>query len=336
MPELFALLFLLACLMETLFVTRDSRLRRRENTLAVELNGVTRALPVERIAHLVLLGETRLNTRLLCLCGKHGVRISVFDYYGNFKGAFEPSDRSPAGEVKLRHARLLLDDARRLSMAREIVRGAAYNMAANLRYYRYRGCDALAESIAAMDRLLPGIDNAHNTAKLMGIEGSLHQWYYHAWKHIDPALDFTPRKRRPPNNPVNCLLSFLNQLTYAVAGHELSKTHLEQSFAFLHTPGRARSSLSLDLAEPFKPVLVDRLILRMIRRRMTAENWFTQQHGVCLLSETGRRQAVEKYSAILEDHFRGHSYREWIYKECLAIERHVMDVAEYNAFRRSP
>jgi hypothetical protein len=99
--------------METLFVTRDATLKQRENTLSITVDGQSRSLPIESIGHLVLLGESRLNTRLLTLCGKHGVRISVFDYYGYCKGCFEPVDRSPAGLVKLKQAGLLLDDAKR-------------------------------------------------------------------------------------------------------------------------------------------------------------------------------------------------------------------------------
>ena len=104
--------------METLFVTREAKLRQHENTLSITLDDRTRSLPIESIGHLVLLGETRLNTRLLTLCGKHGVRISVFDYYGYCKGAFEPLDQNPAGLVKLKQAALLLDDRRRMAVAR--------------------------------------------------------------------------------------------------------------------------------------------------------------------------------------------------------------------------
>ena len=102
---------------------------------------------------------------------------------------------------------------------------------------------------------------------LMGIEGNLHQHYYSAWPLIDPALSFAHRVRRPPNNPINCLVSFLNQLTYTVCRHELFKTHLEETFSLLHATAVGRSSLSLDLAEPFKPVLVDVLIFRLVRKR---------------------------------------------------------------------
>jgi len=320
--------------METLFVTREARLQQRENTLSITIGDRKRSLPIEAIGHLVLLGEVRLNSRLLTLCGKHGVRVSVFDYYGYCKGAFEPIERNPAGLVKLKQAELLLDNKRRMAVAREVVRGAANNMLANLRYYHYRGADALEPVIKGMRKLVPKIGLATTSETLMGVEGNLHEWYFSGWKHIDPALDFTPRVRRPPNNPVNCLISFLNQLTYAVTRHEASKTHLEQTFSVLHAPGRGRASLGLDLCEPFKPVVVDMLIFRMARRRMLADNWFDRQDGVCLLTETGRRHVSQQFSQRLEEIYSERTYREWIYREALGIERHVLGVEEYDAFKR--
>ena len=322
--------------METLFVTRDAKLKQRENTLSITIDDKTRSLPIESIGHLVLLGETRLNTRLLTLCGKHGVRISVFDYYGYCKGCFEPIDRNPAGLVKLKQAALLLNEDRRLAVAREIVRGAAHNMLANLRYYQYRGTSALSGIITKMGQLVAKIPKAKSSPALMGIEGNLHEWYFSGWKHIAPALDFTPRVRRPPNNPTNCLISFLNQLTYTVTRHEARKTHLEETFALLHSPGQGRASLSLDLAEPFKPVLTDMLIFRMARRKMLSDNWFDQREGVCLLSETGRRHVAEQFSLRLEERYNGRSYREWIYREALSLEREVLEVSEYQSFKRRP
>lgn len=321
--------------METLFVSREARLRQRENTLAVTLDGKTRTLPIEKVGHVVLLAESDLNTRLLTLCGKHGVRVSVFDYYGYFKGAFEPIDQNPAGRVKLAQAALLLDQQQCLNLAREIVEGAIHNMRANLLYYRYRGNMELQPVIDEINRLLKRLPTAKDTAALMGFEGTIHQTYYAAWKLIDPMLDFGPRIRRPPNNPINCLLSFLNQMTYTVVRHEIFKTHLEETFSVLHSPlAIGRSSLSLDLAEPFKPILVDTLIFRLIRRRMVEDNWFEQHEGVCLLTDTGRRHVAEQFAARLEEIYQDHSFREWIYREGLAIERHLLGVAEYNSFKR--
>jgi CRISPR-associated protein Cas1 len=320
--------------METLFVSKEARLRRSENTLQLSAGGRSRTYPIEKVKHLVLLSESDLNSRLLCLCGQHGVRISVFDYYGYFKGAFEPIGANPSGRVKLEQARSVLADDDRLAIAREIVRGASHNMKANLLYYIYRGNEELNRVLKEMKPLEAGLGKATDSAALMGFEGNLHAAYYAGWKHIDPDLDFGRRVRRPPNNPVNCLISFLNQMTYTVVRHEVSKTHLDETLSWLHAPGSGRASVSLDLAEPFKPVLVDALIFRMVRRKMVDENWFDQQPGACLLSETGRRHAAEQFAVRLEETYRDRSFREWIYREALQIERHVMGVSEYESFKR--
>jgi CRISPR-associated protein Cas1 len=319
---------------ETLFISKDARLARRENTLTVTVDRTKRFFPIEKIRHIVLLGEARLNSQLLCLCGTNGVRLSVFDYYGYYKGSFEPKPQNPSGRVIREQARCLLDDGIRMPIAREIVQGAWHNMKANLSYYRYRGYSKIAPLLREMHRTAAKIDQADDTENLMGVEGRLHVLYYAAWKIIDPRLDFGPRVRRPPNNPINCLISFLNQLTYTVTRHEIHKTHLEETLAWLHAPGERRSSLSLDLSEPFKPILADKLIFRLIRKNILADNWFDQKENVCLLTETGRRHVAEHFSVSLEEHYQGRSYREWIYREAMGIERHVMGVAEYASFKR--
>lgn len=320
--------------METLFVSPEAQLKRKENTLFLTVNGRKKPFPIEKIRHLVLLSESRMNSKLLCLCGAHGVRISVFDYYGYFKGAFEPIDRSPSGRVKLAQARSILKADERIVIAREIVRGAGHNMRANLLYYRYRGVEQMENPVRLMDRLMEKIAKAADNSALMGIEGNLHQIYYSAWKYIDPVLDFGRRVRRPPNNRVNCLISFMNQMTYAIARHEAFKTHLDESLSWLHSPAIGRSSVSLDLAEPFKPLLTDILIFRMARKKMIRDNWFEQHEGVCLLTETGRRHVAEQFSIRLEEVNSGRTYREWVYREALNLERHVMEIGEYESYKR--
>lgn len=322
--------------METLFITKDAQLKQHEKTFQIRFtkDKKVRSLPIEKLSHIVLLGETRLNSRLLSLCGKHRVRVSVFDYYGYCKGTYEPMDKNPAGKVKLKQAALLLDDKQRMQVAREVVRGAAHNMRANLRFYQYRGVAGLKAIVQTMKQQSKGIDGAKSREELMGHEGLLHAEYYAAWKLIDKRLDFGKRVRRPPNNPINCLISFLNQMVYTVVRHEISKTHLEETFSLLHAPGYGRASLSLDLAEPFKPLLTDGLIFKLVKRNMLDDNWFDQQNQVCLLSEVGRRNIAEQFALRLEESYQGRSFRQWIYYEALGIEREVLGVANYKAFKR--
>ena len=81
-------------------------------------------------------------------------------------------------------------------------------------------------------------------------------------------------------------------------------------------------------------MLADMLIFRMARKGMMAKNWFEEHDGVCLLTETGRRNVAEHFSIRLEEVSEGRSYREWIYREALNIERHILGVAEYESFKR--
>ncbi len=319
--------------METIFVSKNAQLKRRENTLFLTTGGMSKPYPVEKIRHIVMLSEASMNSKLLCLCGTHGIRISFFDYYGYFKGSFEPIEQNPSGRVKLEQSQCILDNKKKMMVAREIVRGASHNMRANLLYYQYRHID-LNLPIGQMDRHMDKIAKANTCEELMGIEGNIHQVYYSAWQKIDPDLDFGKRTRRPPNNPVNCLISFLNQMTYTVVRHEIFKTHLDQSLSWLHSPSSGRASLSLDLAELFKPVFTDVLIFKMVRKKIVQENWFDQKNGVCLLTETGRRNLAMYFATRLEEILKGKTYREWIYKEAVNIERHVMGVYEYESFKR--
>src|SRR3546814_3271770 len=128
------------------------------------------------------------------------------------------------------------------------------------------------------------VHGLHSVPELMGCEGIARRTYLEAWPLIDERLSFGTRVKRPPNNPINCLISFLNGMTYAAVRHEIAKTHLNETLSFLHAPSSARSSLSLDLAEPFKPCLTDRIIFKAIKQQMLADNWFAQKEGACLLT----------------------------------------------------
>jgi CRISP-associated protein Cas1 len=65
--------------------------------------------------------------------------------------------------------------------------------------------------------------------------------------------------RRPPDNILNALISFGNSLVYAAVLGQIYRTQPNPTLSFLHEPGVRRFSLSLDLAEIFKPLLTDRI-----------------------------------------------------------------------------
>ena len=321
--------------METLFVSKDARLAVDGGTLLVRTDDGKRRVPIRGLDQVVLAGEARLTTSVVGLLGRNSVRITVLDWYGNVVGSFEPSRNPRSGRVRQLQALAGADEAKRMDMARCFVRAAAENMLANLRYRKYRGVNGLDEPITAIVSTIKALASAETVEALMGHEGLMRAWYHDAWKRIDPHLDFGPRMRRPPNNEINCLLSWFNGLMYALCRNEIAKTHLDDCLSFLHSPREARSSLALDLAEVFKPPICDGLIIELVLRGTNWSSWFEINENVCRLTETGRRKTLQLWAEKVDSPFGGaYSLRELVLREALAIERHVLGVDEYRPWRR--
>lgn len=322
--------------METLFITRDCVLERDAGTLVVRpKEGGLRRFPVEALHHVIVAGEARLTTAVLGLLGRANIRLTILDYYGNTAGTFECLHAPASGTVHLAQARHVLDPMLRLTLARHIVQGTMRNLRANLSYRAYRGNDAVRPTIAAIEQLEAKLVDCESIEALMGMEGNARAWYYEAWPLIDPRLAFGPRVRRPPNNPINCLLSWFNGLCYSTMRHAIAQTHLDGCLSFLHSPTEARHSLALDLAELFKPTLTDALIFEAVIRDRLEANWFHQEDKVCRLSEIGRVKTLESWTAKLETPGRNDkSLRMLMRDEALALERHVLGMAEYKPFVR--
>jgi CRISP-associated protein Cas1 len=304
--------------METLYICGEADISRDENTILIKTHGAKKRVPIEAIRHIVVMSDGTLTTKFLALSGRAGVRVSVFDYYGWFAGAFEPVANTGSGEVKIRQARLILDPTRRMAVAREIIRGTLFNIMEGLRYYAYRGAEDLKLAIQEIRGYEASLARATDPETLMGFEGIARRVYYEAWGKVDARLAFAPRIKRPPNNR-----------------HEISKTHLDVTLSVLHAPSSARSSLALDLAEPFKPVVVDRQIFAIVRKNILADGWFDEKGGVCMLTETGRRSVVERFATTIDSASSSGSIQNAMRWEALKLQRHVMDIDEYTAYRRS-
>lgn len=80
-------------------------------------------------------------------------------------------------------------------------------------------------------------------------------------------------------------LSFGNSLLY---GADWNNTQLNPAISYLHEPFERRFSLALDIAEVFKPFLVDRVIFKLVNMNMLCDNDFVSDLNACLLNERGR------------------------------------------------
>ena len=323
------------------YINQSGRLRRKENTVYLEKKDESRVpIPVEDVDAFYLYGEIDLNTRLLNFLTQKQVPVHVFNYYGYYSGTYYPREYLISGFLTVKQVQHYERKSKRLPIAREFVSAAAGNMLRNLHYYTNRGKDC-SQQIERIDALAARLSEVNSVDELMGVEGNVRELYYGALNTIlDLETPFERRVRRPPDNPVNALISFGNSLMYSACLTEIYRTQLDPTVSFLHEPGERRFSLSLDLAEIFKPIIVDRLMFRLLNRRQLDESkHFSEELGGCYLNETGRRIFLQAYDEQLKKTIehrglkRKVSYQRMIRLECYKLIKHLTGMEEYQAFR---
>lgn len=323
----------------TIYIFSDGELKRKENTLYFQTGEEKKFIPVEQTAEIMIMGEVSFNKRFLEFIASSQIILHFFNYYGYYVGSFYPREHLNSGYVILKQSEHYLDQDKRLALARKFVAGAFENMKKVLAYYQNRG-KKLGESLAGISTIQSGIDNAKSIEELMAIEGNSRTLYYSAFDEIVDNKDFSFEKRtkRPPKNMLNALLSFANSLLYVVVLSEIYHTHLDPRIGFLHATNFRSFSLNLDVAELFKPVIVDRLIFTLINKNMIGKKHFeTGLEGIAL-NRKGREIFVRQFEDRLKgtiqhkDLGRSVSYRRMIRLELYKLEKHIMGEKEYKPF----
>jgi len=331
---------------QTYYIFRSGRLRRKQNTLYLEKKGedgeVQRhPIPVENVRDIYLLGEVDLNTKLLNFLGRNGVVLHCFSYYGFYSGSFYPRETNVSGHLLVCQVQHYLDPEKRMEIAREIVSAALFNLRRNLLYYKNRGKE-VGENISLVEKEMMGVEVAKDIKDLMGIEGRCRDTYYRAFNQIlDLEAPFVKRVRRPPDNMINALISFGNSLLYTATLSEIYKTHLNPTISYLHEPGERRFSLALDISEIFKPLIVDRIIFRVLNKGMIEEGDFESvgEAGGVYLGEGGRKVFIQEFEKQLQTTVqhrrlkRNVSYRQLIRLEAYKLIRHLLGMERYKGLK---
>ena len=321
-----------------LYIFSSGRLERRENTLSLETQEGRRVIPVNSVSEIKVFGELDLNKRALEFLTKNQIPLHFFNHYGYYIGSFYPREALNSGYIILKQAQHYLDTERRLYLAKSFVIGAVNNMLKNLQYYRRKGKE-LKEAIDRIESRSEEISKADSIPSLMQIEGEVRKIYYSSFDEIiqTPEFSFEKRTKRPPENPMNALISFGNSLLYTTVLSEIYRTHLDPRIGYLHETNQRSFTLNLDIAEVFKPVIVDRVIFSLLNRGQIQLKHFEEEVGFSYLNEKGRAIFVKEYEDKLNTTIKHRnlgkvSYRKLIRLECYKLYRHFMEEEVYIPF----
>lgn len=324
---------------KTIYIFSDGELMRKDNTICLSTSEGKKYLPVEDINEILLFGEINLNKRFLEFASQKEILIHYFNYYGYYMGTFYPREHYNSGYMTLRQAEHYLDPEKRMVIANQFVAGAVANIKRVLRYYQNRGKN-LENCLGAIENLEQSLPQGNSIPELMALEGNIRNHYYKAFDNIleNPDFVFEERSRRPPKNHLNCLISFGNSILYTAILSEIYRTHLDPRIGFLHTTNFRRFSLNLDVAEIFKPIIVDRLIFTLIGKRMITKNDFEMGLEGVALKEKGKMKFVDELDKRLKTTLKHRStgrevsYRRLLRLELYKLEKHLMGENVYEPF----
>ena len=321
------------------YVFNNGTLVRKDNTLLLTIDEKKHYIPVETVESIHFFGEVDVNKSLLEFATQHEILLHYYNYYDYYIGTYYPREHLNSGYVLLQQCEAYLDYDRRRYLARMFVAGATQNMLQILKYYQRRKGN-LETTIEEIQKLSEQIDEQETIEQIMAIEGNIHKVYYQAFNVIlnQTAFYFSQRSKRPPKDRINALISFGNTIVYNTALSQIYQTQLDPRIGYLHTTNQRRFSLNLDIAELFKPILVDRTIFALLNRKQITAKDFQNELGGILLKDRGRKifvQAIdEKLCTTVQLKSIAHrvSYKTLIRMEVYKIQKYLTEGCAYEPF----
>ena len=256
---------------ERVEVTQKDRATQKQQLLA--------GAPIRELTQLVIYGNVQVTTQAVALLLEHEVDLVFLSRYGKFRGRLTNSGSKFA---RLRHAQLRLagDEGRALAVAKQIVRAKLINQR-NLLQEVVAGesvavGERLGQAARTIDELLRGSRQANDGDSLRGYEGGAGAAYFGAvGALLVPAWNFVGRQYFPPPDPFNALLSFGYALLLKDCTAALQLVGLDPYLGCFHALEYDRPSLTLDLMEEFRPLVVDRTMLAQVRGGVIGPDDFT-------------------------------------------------------------
>lgn len=322
------------------YIYNNGTLKRKDNSMAfIDEQGEKRYIPIETVNDIYVMSEMELNTNLINYLSQYGVTVHFFNYYSFYTGTFQPREKLVSGNLLVNQVEHYTNLEKRLDIAKRFVDAASYNIYRNLRYYNGRGKDVQVY-MDKIEELRKNIYKSKSIQEIMGYEGNIRKVYYESWNIIiDQDIDFKKRVKNPPDNMINTLISFVNTLVYTKVLGSIYHTQLNPTVSYLHEPGVRRFSLSLDIAEIFKPIIGDRLIFSLLNKKQISHKSFTKELNYLHLTKDASRLIVGELDQKLQTTIkhkelgRSVSYEYLIRLECYKLIKHILGEKEYDPFK---
>lgn len=314
--------------MSTLYLNeQQSIVKKRDEYLVVQYADKRKVeVPLIKVSQVVVSGDVTLTTPALHTLLERGIEVCFLSMYGHFRGRLSPPVAKNA-LLRREQYRAHVDAQRALLVAQACVKGKLENMRTMLlRTNRQLQDEAIATAATTMQQMIREVPRTTRVGSLLGFEGSGSAAYFGVFgKMLRGSMPFLARKRRPPTDPVNAMLSLgYTLLTQQVMG-AIQVVGFDPYIGFLHQPRYGRPALALDLMEEFRPIIADSVVLNICNHHILEASDFQEELGVVNLKPQARKKFYAKFEERLQEELQ-HPYLEYrtSYRRCMELQARML------------
>ncbi len=321
-------------------IVSDGILKQKDISLLFDTDERDTVIPPVSTNTINIFSNVVFDSGFLDSALKNGISINIFDRNGVRIGSILPTH--PLSSVKTTHEQLnaYYNNERRFGYAKEFLLASIHNTLLNIRYYNKQNRDSLLESsIKKLEKKRTEISETFYGDLLLP-EACCREIYYGCYDTFlkRDGFVFEKRTRRPAKNEVNALLNFGNSVLYNLLACEIEKTPLDIRVGFLHATNTRYTSLNLDLAEIFKPLVVDRTVFTLINKGEITLDMFEHDGDAVYLRKEAKRVFLkafyEKLDTVISVKNMKMSYNSIISDEIRKLVRSFRGDEKYKAFRQ--
>lgn len=293
-------------LLNTLYVLTDGAYLTLDGENVVVKKGTQTLgrVPLHTLESISSFSYAGASPALMGACASNGIALSFYDMNNRFLAGVTGPVR---GNVLLRRRQIQWsdDEMHKLCVAKSFIVGKLFNSRWVLeRALRDHSLRVEQQMIRlSSERIRDAIKSARKCdclETLRGIEGNAASEYFSVFNELilreKDMFIFPGRNRRPPTDPINAMLSLFYVVLERDCTAALEGVGLDPYVGFMHTIRPGRRSLSLDLMEELRAVVVDRFVLSAINNRVVAKQDFMwRETGEVRLTEEARKKLFQKW-----------------------------------------
>ncbi|NYT21547.1 MAG: CRISPR-associated endonuclease Cas1 [Methanomicrobiales archaeon] len=292
-----------------------AHLKATRNSLIIQRGGRREEIPLDSIDHLLLMGGHSLHTSVVNALLRSGKTISFFEADGQPLGILRRYGEHP--DEIIRNAQ---DQAPSHSYALRLAKAATINRISLIESLEeempgrllYEGeMDIIRQHLAEFENLVR-VDEIRRVYRMVS-----DMYYEIVARTVPPGMGFRRRTTRPHTDVVNSILSvgygmlFGNACVAAIGGD------CDPDRGFLHT---GRAGLVHDLTEPFKPAMIDRPVLELVRDGLDPGEYESSTER-CILSD----ELLERLIPVFHQTIR----QDILDEQVLALRESLLGTSEF-------